>query len=692
MVFVPFMWPITGGVQLLGWPPGFDFDHGDGGGEMYTVDCSDDGSVIVGYYWLDYYSDDGRPCRWDNGVFTALTGPGVIAGRDVYPQGVSADGSVVVGTDGNANDPIRWTTPTNGTRLPPLSGGTFTYSGGNGRSMMSRDGSKVVGTTYMPAVSQYLNTVWTNGTPASWGNIFTTSHSSEMMHISGDGSTILGNSRSSAYGVLGYWRSPSLWNVLKGAGGVSGDVAIGYLYGSNHNGTVFYGETNDQYGIRRACYWDNVSSVTGSANFGTVGSGPLGVQPLYGDVHILPSPGQGRVEEFARNSAVRVCVGNGYNQQGHAARWDSGVFRNLQPNPLPGGGFPMGRGMCVSDDGVITAGNALDDNVISGAAYWDASGTKHILPLPNNETYNSYVNGLNANGSIMHGAGDYYVTEVPPSWQLVGAPKGAVADVWTDPSYVNFADVSIRNGFINADNSWLTLGDYGELPTGTSPMSFLTAQDSYDPWRITYGFGQNGGESGWDHLSTGLNPTTGEPYPDLYFDVCLVGVTDSELVFHAVFVDLSVEANRRKFVSAEGTPQWLEPDGSLPFNTSPSVYLTTMAPPLDFAQNNGVGGSFPVHGTISGAEGPGCSTYGDTSGYLPPLADPQWRLSVSDDGGRTWSRLVKPRALGQTGKYLTRLRWLKMGQFRQRSVKLESTANVRNTIVGIYIDLDQGMS
>ena len=53
---------------------------------------------------------------------------------------------------------------------------------------------------------------------------------------------------------------------------------------------------------------------------------------------------------------------------------------------------------------------------------------------------------------------------------------------------------------------------------------------------------------------------TGLPYPDLYFDVCLVGVTDSELVFAIGFVDFNVETNRRKFVSAEGTPQWLEPD------------------------------------------------------------------------------------------------------------------------------------
>jgi hypothetical protein len=67
-------------------------------------------------------------------------------------------------------------------------------------------------------------------------------------------------------------------------------------------------------------------------------------------------------------------------------------------------------------------------------------------------------------------------------------------------------------------------------------------------------------------------------------------------------------------------------------------------------------------------------------------------LSVSDDGSRTWSTLVKPRDIGATGEYKTRLRWLKMGHFRQRSIKLECTDPVRRNIIGIYIDDEQGMA
>ena len=174
-----------------------------------------------------------------------------------------------------------------------------------------------------------------------------------------------------------------------------------------------------------------------------------------------------------------------------------------------------------------------------------------------------------------------------------------------------------------------------------------------------------------------------------------VTLTDAELVFQpGAFLDLSVESNRRLFVATTGTPAWLDHrDGSLPFGEPPAVYLTTLGPPRDFTQNNGDGGAFPLSpgDEIDPAGGPGCTIYYFTES-AGAAGDPQWRLSVSDDGSRTWSRLVKPRSMGPVGHYKTRLRWLKMGQFRQRVMKLESTDPVRKNIIGIYIDLDPGMA
>lgn len=173
----------------------------------------------------------------------------------------------------------------------------------------------------------------------------------------------------------------------------------------------------------------------------------------------------------------------------------------------------------------------------------------------------------------------------------------------------------------------------------------------------------------------------------------LATLTDAELVFQpgASFLDFTVEANRRKLIAVGGTPQFLGSRGEIPFAVQPTVYLTTLGPPTDFAQNNGGGGAFAPIGDINPASGPGCTPYYFTEA-AGPAADPEWRLTVSDDGSRTWSRLVKPRSIGPLGHYKTRLRWLKMGAFRQRSIKLECTDPVRRNVVGVYIDLDQGMS
>lgn len=50
-------------------------------------------------------------------------------------------------------------------------------------------------------------------------------------------------------------------------------------------------------------------------------------------------------------------------------------------------------------------------------------------------------------------------------------------------------------------------------------------------------------------------------------------------------------------------------------------------------------------------------------------SDPMCWLSWSDDGGRTWSNEYS-RALGKRGEYRTRVRWNRLGQFRQRMFRM----------------------
>jgi len=60
------------------------------------------------------------------------------------------------------------------------------------------------------------------------------------------------------------------------------------------------------------------------------------------------------------------------------------------------------------------------------------------------------------------------------------------------------------------------------------------------------------------------------------------------------YLDLSVEANRRKFITADGKPADLGADGSTPTGTAPAIYLPNRAALI--GTNAGTGGNFTVNG------------------------------------------------------------------------------------------------
>jgi len=69
------------------------------------------------------------------------------------------------------------------------------------------------------------------------------------------------------------------------------------------------------------------------------------------------------------------------------------------------------------------------------------------------------------------------------------------------------------------------------------------------------------------------------------------------------YLDFSVEANRRKFITAGGKPANLGADGSLPTGTAPLIYLhlNNGEAVENFATNRGTGGSFSITGTLDTA-------------------------------------------------------------------------------------------
>jgi hypothetical protein len=70
-------------------------------------------------------------------------------------------------------------------------------------------------------------------------------------------------------------------------------------------------------------------------------------------------------------------------------------------------------------------------------------------------------------------------------------------------------------------------------------------------------------------------------------------------ISHAESLDLSVEANRRKFISATGKPVDLGADGSTPTGAAPIMFFS--GPTVDWHTNKGTGGGFTENGALTDA-------------------------------------------------------------------------------------------
>jgi hypothetical protein len=68
------------------------------------------------------------------------------------------------------------------------------------------------------------------------------------------------------------------------------------------------------------------------------------------------------------------------------------------------------------------------------------------------------------------------------------------------------------------------------------------------------------------------------------------------------------------------------------------------------------------------------------------IENPQIMLRYSDDGGHLWSDEMW-RSMGRTGTYRTRCVWRRLGQFRNRQMKLRITDPVRRLVIAYYTDI-----
>lgn len=447
------------------------------------------------------------------------------------------------------------------------------------------------------------------------------------------------------------------------------------------------------------------------------------------------------------------------NAGSQATQWTNGT-PSLLANPTFGGGNTVQRTFARGCDGsgtIIVGGaqfmtGALFSGTVALALYWD-SGTAFVLVgylSTSLEALAATATRCLADGSLIYGECNPSATGITPDaiapcyWNSLATidptsgaagiihfldflPGGTTATVtycaevlvggdpiavghgdtgvgdvwaikWTDTAAVNLG--SLPGGHTSTANA---CSADGSVVVGTSDdADFITwpvywdasnvihklptVADTLDPFQgEALGVSRDGLVIFGDGNSAGGGPIIRASMADMFFSPT------------QDFVDFSVAANRRKFISADGCTVNPGANGTTPFGDVPPVFLTipsSAGSANTFASNFGDGGAFVLSGgnlTFSATQ-PCCDTTtivipGDAEG----VDDPQIMLSVSDDGGRTWSVLQKWRSMGKIGEYLKRLRWLKMGQFRQRIIKLEVTDPVRRNINGFYIDTTEGM-
>lgn len=151
------------------------------------------------------------------------------------------------------------------------------------------------------------------------------------------------------------------------------------------------------------------------------------------------------------------------------------------------------------------------------------------------------------------------------------AVDGLVKGVWT-------------NVLFSIDTNAATSSKTMQIYFNDVAQSFLSTNDPIGPFDIGFA------NSGTNSVTVGAADSLVNPY---------LGDMADFWFAPGVFIDFSVEANRRKFIDAVGRPVDLGTDGSIPTGTAPAIFFTGNA--STFGTNVGTGGTFATTGTLTNA-------------------------------------------------------------------------------------------
>jgi probable HAF family extracellular repeat protein len=283
-----------------------------------------------------------------------------VGGYDSYATGISADGSVIVGTSGP--QAFRWTAGSGMVGLGYLPG-----DGGSTALAVSGNGLVVVGSSgfqqYVGAPGNYQAFRWTAGSGMVGLGHLPGYTNSDALAVSGNGSVVVGRN---GYQDLDYVGAPGKYQAFRWTAG-SGMAGLGYLPGTTNSsangvsadGSVIVGTSGIQ-----AFRW-------------TAGSGMVGLGYLPGDnsssANGVSGDGSIVVGNGGYGEAFRWTAGSGMQ-----SLWDLLVTNglNLDPGLVPGasgisadGNTIVGFGFVATLPGLIGVSPALSINSWSSAAH-----------------------------------------------------------------------------------------------------------------------------------------------------------------------------------------------------------------------------------------------------------------------------------------------------------------------------------
>lgn len=319
--------------------------------------------------------------------------------RSCEAQGVSSDGSIIVGDDNGEADAFQracyWTNGVGPTELP-FPGGAGAFEPQGKAWACSQDGSIIVGQASGANSAIVYACSWTGGVVTALPHLGT-GDSAIATACSDDGSVIVGSS----YTVAGVSASE---HATSWTGGVATDLGVPF------------GRTGS---LANGCSSDG-SIVVGSAEGG---AGRLPIVWTSGVASQLPldagwtAPTAPFVNGCSGDGSIIVgCAINpaGFQQ---ACYWNNGVFTALGPTPTDANS--ISAALCVSHDGTVIGGSVAS-NTESGAVYW-VGGVMTRLPADISVVSPAQTTAISTDKHTMIAFGGVFMVapDAPLAWGCV---------------------------------------------------------------------------------------------------------------------------------------------------------------------------------------------------------------------------------------------------------------------------------